>query len=188
MVNCRASTVLRTPIFPARQSAEEIFQFVSPEIEYGCQLSVDKKAVQQVAEKSHWHNIMHQILHFNAAFNLLENMSVVPEPIGAAALFIHKSVWGVHMTDLGYPGDGESPQRRYPIRDDQTVVDHIRGVGGYFKTESRRRDSGQIIRRRKKLPGSVHGNGESLAAMKLMQDQWNSNTRVAGGWPPPPSI
>ncbi len=57
-----------------------------------------------------WHGVMDNVGHFYSAWDLFENVLVVPERIRAAPLLIDKEVGFPHVRNFGDPLKGNVPE------------------------------------------------------------------------------
>src|ERR1700733_11913659 len=65
---------------------------------------------------------MHEIGHLHAFRRFSEMMLMMPEPVGAAALFVHKTNSFIDLRDLCHPVYPKPGKRAQPVLDDLTGV------------------------------------------------------------------
>ena len=69
------------------------------------QLTPDEEPMGQPAEKAKWQRIVHDVLDLHAPLHSCESVLVIPQSVGAGALFIDETMWCLGILDLRPPSD-----------------------------------------------------------------------------------
>ena len=74
--------------------------------------------MDQIAQPTPRHGIMHYVFHFNASLNLVKAVQMMPEAERADALLVNELMQTDYLLDLGDPSHGDASNRCDAVGDD----------------------------------------------------------------------
>jgi len=119
---------------------------MAAEAKNGVQPAADHDGVQADADGSTGQAVMHLIAVFDAAVHRRQPMLVMPEAVGAVALFVHEKMGCRHMGDFRHPGNRDAGHGPDPVSDDQPGIDRFGQGGRNRKVQPGRCDQAQVGR------------------------------------------
>ncbi len=123
----------------------------------------------EIAEPSERQDVMHEVADFRmTCINRGEKMFVMPDRIGADALFIDKGSRRIHMGDFREPCHRQAKKRTHSIFDHQTRIDRGWQIAEDAKIERWRRDHCEILRIGKERPTLFERGGNDLGTTENM--------------------
>lgn len=97
-----------------------------------------------------------------------EDVLVMPEAVGAEALFVHEVIRLADGGDFGEPGELDAEERADTVFDHQALVHFFREAADDLEIELRRRDAGEVARVGEKGPAVVRGGVDGLCLLEKM--------------------
>ncbi len=88
---------------------------------------------------------------------------MVPEPVGAEALLVHKTIRGLDVLDLGDPPPATESRQADAVLNDQPVLHDLRHLGDDLEPQPWRGDGVEVGRGLDKRPRLFKGGGKELA-------------------------
>ena len=90
------------------------------------ELSFYKKGMGQRTEDAQGKRVVHNVVHPYAAFHRFYPVFMMPKPVGAKTLFIHKEFAFLYMGNFRNPPGGKSRKGLHPVMD---YLPRIHGAG-----------------------------------------------------------
>ena len=149
--------------------SEDAFDGDVAVVEDFTELRGDEHWMNKGAERAEGWNVVDQVAAFDASVaKVAEEMFVVPDFVGADALFIDEVVRRFDAADFGEPGHGKSEQRAHTVLDHESAVHDLGHLAEDLEIEGFRRDGAQVVWIGKKVPAFRDGGADDLGALQFV--------------------
>ena len=132
----------------------------------------DQKPVDDRSGRTERQRVVHEVLNFDAAFDRVELMLMMPESVRADALLVDEAVQRLDRRDLGHPRNRNTEKRANPIGHYLSRIDSLCQRGRDLESKPGRCEERQVARIGEEPPGILDRRVEPLEAVQPVDAHW----------------